>query len=199
VNVLYRDGRKGNHAKVADVTKPELHYDGFPSPNTTPVPDDVFDVLAPLLTEAELRVLLYVIRRTFGFKKDADAISQSQMATGIVTRDGRRLDSGTGMSKSAVWRGCDGLVKKGILLREPRKSEQGDSDINVYSLHFKSGVTLEKSDGHSAKESPVTLQKSTQETVNKKQSYKGNDRHQLSDEERMEQIRLSAERVGGIT
>jgi hypothetical protein len=28
-----------------------------------------FDVVAPELTEAELRVALYIIRRTFGFKK----------------------------------------------------------------------------------------------------------------------------------
>jgi len=47
----------------------EFRYKGFISPNGTIVPDDVFDVLAPELTEAELRVLLYVIRKTFGWKK----------------------------------------------------------------------------------------------------------------------------------
>ncbi len=140
-------------------------YEGFSSPNTTPTPNDVYDILAPQLTEAELRVLLYVIRRTFGFQKNSDAISTAQMANGITTRDGRQLDYGTGMSKSAVWRGCKGLVEKGILIVEQRQSEQGDSDVNVYSLHFREGVTLQESNGYSAKETPVTLQKSTQKKV----------------------------------
>ncbi len=152
--------------------KEPFHYEGFVSPNTTPVPDDVFDLIAPQLTEAELRVLLYVIRRTFGFKKNSDAISQAQMATGITTRDGRVLDHGTGMSKSAVWRGCKGLVEKGVLVVEARTSEQGDSDVNIYQLRFRHGVTLQESDGYSPRESPVTLEKSTQETVNKRQLNK---------------------------
>src|SRR5215213_3594469 len=75
-------------------------FDGFASPSYTQVPDELFDVLMPSLPDAELRVLLYIVRRTFGFKRDADAISLSQMVSGIVTRDGRRLDAGTGLSKA---------------------------------------------------------------------------------------------------
>ena len=51
--------------------KEPFHFAGFSTPNTTAVPDDFFDVLAPNLSEAELRVLIYIIRRTFGFKKDS--------------------------------------------------------------------------------------------------------------------------------
>ena len=64
-----------------------FYYGGFTSPNGTIVPDDVFDVLLPRLSEAELRVLLYIIRRTFGFKREADAISLSQLVDGITTTD----------------------------------------------------------------------------------------------------------------
>ena len=35
-------------------TDTPFRYDGFPSPNGTVVPDDVFDVLAPLLTDSLL-------------------------------------------------------------------------------------------------------------------------------------------------
>jgi len=79
-----------------------FHYAGFSTPNTTSVPDDFFDVLAPNLSEAELRVLIYVIRRTFGFKKDLDTISLKQMVEGITTREGKVLDRGTGMSRPGV-------------------------------------------------------------------------------------------------
>jgi len=164
----------------------EFRYKGFTSPNGTIVPDDVFDVLAPELTEAELRVLLYVIRKTFGWKKNEDAISVSQMVNGVKTRDGRVMDKGTGMSKSAVWRGANGLVAKGILNRQQSQSENGEYETNVYSLRFfaeadaeqfeeikseNRGVSLQESNPISAKEPPplskrvtVTLQKSTQPT-----------------------------------
>lgn len=115
----------------------DFYFEGFENPNTTPVPDVVFDRLLTRLSEAELRVLLYIIRRTFGFKRDRDAISLSQMVDGITTRDGRVLDEGTGMSRRGVMKGCAGLVEKGIITVEKRLSEQGDNEINIYSLRFK--------------------------------------------------------------
>jgi hypothetical protein len=92
---------------VADTVP--FHFAGFSSPNSTSVPDDFFDVLAPNLSEAELRVLIYIIRRTFGFKKESDSISLKQMVDGITTRDGRVLNQGTGMSKVGVTKGVKGL------------------------------------------------------------------------------------------
>ncbi len=38
-------------------------------PTTTPVPDEIFDEWLAVLGHAELRVLLYIVRRTFGFDK----------------------------------------------------------------------------------------------------------------------------------
>jgi len=49
----------------------DFHFEGFDTPNSTLVPDVVFDRLLTKLGEAELKALLYIIRRTFGFKKDA--------------------------------------------------------------------------------------------------------------------------------
>lgn len=115
----------------------DFFYQGFSTPKTTAVPDDVFDVIAPELTESELRVLLYIVRRTFGFKRDRDAISLSQMVDGITTREGRVLDRGTGMSRRGVMIGCAGLVDKGIIHVEKHRAEQGDNEINIYSLRFR--------------------------------------------------------------
>ena len=115
----------------------DFHYQGFTSPNGTLVPDDVFDVLMPELTEAELRVLLYIVRRTFGFKKASDAISLSQMVKGIQTRDGRTLDRGTGMSRRGVMKGIAGLQAKGIVTVEKNTAEDGVNRVNVYRLRFR--------------------------------------------------------------
>ncbi len=97
-----------------------FRYHGFSRPNYTQVADDVFDVLLPELTESELKVLLYIIRRTFGFKKDADTISLKQMVEGIRTRDGRQLDRGAGVSKTSAVRN--------------RSTEKGD-EPTTYTLH----------------------------------------------------------------
>src|SRR5215217_7316225 len=102
-------------------------FAGFLPSNTTPVPDEFFDVLAPLLGEAELRVLLYIFRRTFGFKKTADNISLKQLVDGITTRDGRRLDHGAGVAKSAAVRAVRGLLEKGVIVtRRNRSAARGD-------------------------------------------------------------------------
>jgi len=118
----------------------QFTYEGFASPNGTIVPDDVFDVLAPRLSEAELRVLLYIVRRTFGFGKNADAISLRQLTDGIVTRDGRILDYGTGMSRKGVIGGIKGLLSKGIITVQKAVAEDGEHEINIYSLRFREGV-----------------------------------------------------------
>src|SRR6476620_371403 len=114
------------------LANPTRAFAGFSSPNYTPVPDELFDQLIPQLSDAELRVLLYIIRRTFGFKREADAISLSQMVSGITTKDGRVLDSGTGLSKSTVARGLAGLRDKGVIVAEPRSSRANGDEPTTY-------------------------------------------------------------------
>lgn len=145
----------------------DFYYEGFSSPNGTIVPDDVFDVLAPRLKESELRVLLYIVRRTFGFGKNSDAISLSQMTDGITTRDGRTMDHGTGMSKRAVIEGVKGLVTKGIIEVDRRKDEHGHNAVNIYRLRFRSGegVVTESNTGGEEESPPVVNEGHPQETV----------------------------------
>ncbi len=118
-------------------TQNPFEYEGFSSPRTTQVPDDVFDVLMPQLKDAELRVLLYIIRRTYGFKKDFDNISLKQMVDGITTRDGRVLDRGTGLPKSAVARALVGLREKRIIVSRRNSSAEKGNMATTYRLRFK--------------------------------------------------------------
>jgi hypothetical protein len=115
-------------------------FDGFPGfnePTFTLTPDILFDDLAPDLAECELRVLLYVVRRTFGFKKSADTISINQMVDGIKTRDGRVLDRGTGMSRPSVVKGAKGLVEKGIVVATANRNPDGGDAPTTYQLRFR--------------------------------------------------------------
>jgi hypothetical protein len=120
-------------------------FAGFQSPNFTQVPDEVFDQLLPRLSGAEMRVLLYIIRRTFGFKKQSDDISFNQICTGITTRDGKVLDGGTGLSKSTAQVAIKGLLSKQIIVAVRRTSAQRGNEPTTYALHF-STSSLQSSD-----------------------------------------------------
>lgn len=112
-------------------------FHGFEGPNYTQVPDALFDELLAFLQGAELKVLLYIIRRTFGFKRHSDTISLSQLQHGITTREGKVLDHGTGLSKPALLKALRSLQDKQIIFTERRRTlEQGDQPT-VYYLNVR--------------------------------------------------------------
>jgi hypothetical protein len=131
----------GRRCFVPKSENPYPDWDGFETPRYTPVPDDLFDLWVPHLSESELKVLLYICRRTFGFKKDSDAISLRQMTEGIVTSDGRRLDYGAGVAERSVIRGIQGLLAKGLIIAEKRSSPARGDETTVYHLRMRGEQT----------------------------------------------------------
>src|SRR5215213_7430532 len=111
-------------------------FEGFRFPTTTPIPDEIFDDLMAELSGAELKVLLYICRRTFGFKKESDNISINQMLRGITKRDGSRLDGGVGLSKPTLLRAIKTLTKKKIVVAEQRDSKEKGHEPTNYRLHM---------------------------------------------------------------
>jgi hypothetical protein len=112
-------------------------------PSTTPVPNVFFDIYLKELKQAELKVLLVVIRQTLGWadrrgmlgRKETDWISGSQ------------LQHKTGNSKRAITAATDILVKKnlieildvnGTILDHPEK-RQGKTKLFyrlAYPVHY---------------------------------------------------------------
>src|SRR5437588_4698856 len=97
-----------------DASNKAYHFGGFRGPNYTQVPDEVFDELLAEVSGNQLKVLMYIIRRTFGFKRDSDNISISQMLHGITTKEGKVLDSGVGLSKPTLLQALRDLTTMGI-------------------------------------------------------------------------------------
>jgi phage replication O-like protein O len=118
---------------MAELTDPD-DWQGFDPPYYTQVPDAVFDVWLARLSGAELKVLLYIIRRTFGFKKQSDPISLDQMVSGIVKKDGTRLDHGAGLARSSVQRAVDSLVARRLIVAEHNQGADGGDKPRIYSL-----------------------------------------------------------------
>lgn len=107
-------------------------------PNTTQIPNVILDHWMPYLSDAQLRVVLYIARRTYGFGKDADSISLKQMSEGIKKKDGTVLDHGTGLSKAGVVKACNQLSseKYQVLIREKRSDDRGGDSVTMYRLNL---------------------------------------------------------------
>ena len=111
-------------------------FRGFRSPTYTQVPDELFDELLSELGGAELKALLYIIRRTFGFKRESDNISLSQMLNGIVTSEGNRLDHGAGLSKPTLLKALRDLTQRNIIIPERRSSREKGNQPTNYRLNI---------------------------------------------------------------
>lgn len=86
-------------------------------PNSFQFPNEISDQFMDVLTPEEWKVITYLARRTYGFSKMEDRVTLSQFSRGITTRDGKRLDGGTGLSETAIKRALDELVRVGLVLR----------------------------------------------------------------------------------
>lgn len=112
----------------------KIDFQGFFAPKYTQVPDELFDKLMSHLSGAELKVLLYIMRRTFGFKKDFDNISLRQICNGITTKEGETLDKGTGLSLSTVQVALKGLIEKNCVITGRNRSKEKGDEPTTYSL-----------------------------------------------------------------
>src|SRR5262249_29029718 len=91
-------------------------------PNSTQVPNYLLDEVMPSCNPAEWKVISFICRKTFGWRKTTDRISLSQ------------FEEGTGLSRKWLVIILDRLTARGLLQRD--KTTKGD----VYSLNLQSGV-----------------------------------------------------------
>ena len=143
-------------------------FPGFSSPRYTQIPDIVFDELQHRLSGAEYKVLMYILRRTFGFKKDADNISLRQMREGIVKSDGTRLDYGAGVqSKATLVSAVRKLEEMGIILATRNSSNERGDEATTYTVNMGGDARVQKLNTPPGTkiEHPRVQKLNTQETV----------------------------------
>jgi hypothetical protein len=103
-------------------------------PNTTQVPNSIVDLLMPFLNDGEVRVLLYLCRRIYGFQRQSDSVSLDQFVHGIRT-DERQLDFGAGISRQGAMNAL--AVLKAIGIVEQTEGGRGRGNIPVFRIHCK--------------------------------------------------------------
>jgi hypothetical protein len=110
-----RKGGRPKKAPIAPVTEGFSAY--VPQCAYFCVPAPFLDACAMIDNLAELKVVLYIMRHTWGFKEYnvPKHITVDEFMHGRKKIDGTRMDSGTGLSKSAVLDGLDRALKHGFI------------------------------------------------------------------------------------
>lgn len=106
-------------------------------PNTCQTPNVILDQWMFSLTGAEFKIVMYAVRRTYGFGRNSSRISKSEFVHGTKDKDGNLLDHGTGLGKSTVKDAIHSLVDKGILKERLGLAQSGANATNRYSLNLK--------------------------------------------------------------
>lgn len=146
-------------------------------PNFTQFPNIIFDELLSELSDAELKCLCYIIRRTYGFQRDSDKIALSQFEHGLVSHTGVQLDYGTGMSKRSIIRGLQSLERKNIISSDLKYNHKTYT-INLSWNGDKStpGENGDKKSQNGDKSTPImvtksNIQKKEKESIQKKDIF----------------------------
>lgn len=141
-------------------------FEGVYTPTFTQVPDDFLDWIIPFLTSGEVRVALYMMRRTFGYKDrhDGDNISIDQLCNGIVKLDGERLDCGTQLKRTAVLAAVKGLIEKRIILAERQEDSRGTKPT-FYRVNVRSPEKRTPAFGKTTRRDPQIRPTGVQETA----------------------------------
>lgn len=93
----------------------------------------VMDNYWQYLSGSEQKVLDFVLRHTWGFGKDADQISLTQLEKGVG-----KLDKGTGLTRPSIIKAIRGLTAKGFIEKVSTKK------TNIYKLVVKENYQLGK-------------------------------------------------------
>src|SRR6266487_1929243 len=98
-----------------------MGFEGFTTPtrNYFPMPNEWIDICAKIDNLAELKVIQYVLRHTWGYHEFGitKAITIDEFMRGRKRQDGTRIDSGTGLkSDRSVKDGLKAAIEHGYLI-----------------------------------------------------------------------------------
>lgn len=122
------DNNKGDRSMTKD-------FGGFEKPkeNWSKLPHQFIYELPNFSNLAGLKIVLYVLRHTWGYGDPYKKISIDEFMNGRKHRDGSRIDRGTGLSKPSVVSGCKWAVDNGYLFEVKDKGD-GARIKKYYSL-----------------------------------------------------------------
>jgi hypothetical protein len=103
-------------------------FPGFWHPNEkqgfTQLPHELIELLR-LMSNSELRVILYIFRHTWGYQEfdESKKITIDEFMHGRKRRNGTRMDGGTGLSDRGVKNGIEQALKHGYIVCDVDESD----------------------------------------------------------------------------
>lgn len=105
------------------------NFRGFDRPTSHyfKMPNNLVNIMPNIKSLAELKVILYVMRHTWGYQEyDMEKkMALEEIANGRKGRNGERMDRGTGLSWRSVHSGVKRAVKDGYLIVRKDTSNKG--------------------------------------------------------------------------
>lgn len=118
-------------------------FHGFynPEKNFFPMPNNWTDITAEINNLAELKVIEYVMRHTWGFHEFGikKTITTDEFMYGRKRKDGSRMDKGTGLAKQSVVDGLKRAIFDGYLVFAEDTSDMARREKS-YALNMASDV-----------------------------------------------------------
>jgi len=100
-------------------------FTGFEEPqaNYSKLPHALIDELNNINSVSELKVILYILRHTWGFRDSDKKITIDEFSNGRKRADGSRMDGGCGIHPNSVRAGLDAAIEHGYILMEEDASD----------------------------------------------------------------------------
>lgn len=113
-------------------------FEGFDPPleNWSKLPHAFIEALHMATSLAELKVILYTLRHTWGYHEEWKRITIDEFCEGRKKKDGKRIDGGTGMSRNAVKDGIQRAIDHGFMRVETDASDAARIK-KTYSLNIR--------------------------------------------------------------
>lgn len=96
-----------------------VSFSGFDEPleNWSKLPNSFIAALPLVTSLAELKVILYILRHTWGYKEydQGKHITTDEFANGRKRKDGTRIDTGIGMSEPSIRSGINTAMLHGFI------------------------------------------------------------------------------------
>ncbi len=95
----------------------EDSFVGFnpPTENYSKLPHEFIAAFHLINSLSEMKVVMYVLRHTWGFRDNEKKITIDEFMNGRKLRDRTRMDKGTGLSEQSVRNGIEQAIKDGFL------------------------------------------------------------------------------------
>lgn len=105
----------------------EKPFQGFvqPKQNWSRLPHQLINSLPLFDSKAEIVVVLYILRHTWGYRDKRKRITLDEFEHGRKRKDGTRIDKGVGMTKPSVVSGLKSAHKHGFITIETDDSDKG--------------------------------------------------------------------------